>query len=777
MNDQSPRQLAVILFADIVGYTALMEQNEARAAELRQKFRTSIKTHVQESGARLVQFYGDGALLLFRSARQALEISESLQAEMQAYPLVPVRIGLHQGEVTYDGEGAYGSAVNIAARIESLAGQGGILFSEKLYQEVGEGFGYKCTPMGSFQFKNVKEPMALYALAVEGFPRPNPAALQSEKAQRHEENRLAVLPFANMSSDPENEYFSDGITEEIINALARIENLKVTSRTSSFYFKDKSLPLKEVAEQLGVSVILEGSVRVAGNTIRITAQLIEAREDFHFWSQTWDRKLENIFEIQDEISLEIADKLREQFGHMEFGDHLVPKQTESLDAYEYSLKARYHFNKWNPEDVKIAIELWEKTIALDPKHTESCVGLADAYGFMATTGFMPYVEAWQKASDYTEKALQLNPRHAGAHYQLANISFFTKADYQEAFQHGQKAVELMPNYPEAQQFMSFLHNLAGDKKKAEEHLQLALDIDPFNQETLFYKAYHHYRNEDFDTALQTLNQCLEHNPKNIPVIVTKLYCLLSMGRPLEALALMEQTPKELVVPGDRLGLTCLAHIMSGNTEKSQPYFTQLLEEAKEPLAFQQHSYLFQAYARLNQPDEAFAWLEKAMKLKSSILLLGYSDPLSDPIKSDPRYSLFWEKLYGRLPSEKQNGKKAPLLDKASSEEFRSLLLKYMTEEEPYLNPQLTLRVLAQQIQIHPNQLSWLLNEKLGQNFNEFINHYRVETFKGLAMDPANSHISLIGLAYESGFNSKTVFNTYFKKEVGMTPKEFLKSRI
>lgn len=588
---------------------------------------------------------------------------------------------------------------------------------------------------------------------------------------------IAVLPFVNMSSDAENEYFSDGITEEIINALARIENLKVTSRTSSFYFKNKQLPLKEVADQLGVSVILEGSVRVAGNMIRITAQLIQAVDDFHFWSETWDRKLENIFEIQDEISLEIADKLREQFGHLEYSDHLVPKQTESLDAYEYSLKARYHFNKWNPEDVKIAIELWEKTIALDPQHTESYVGLADAYGFMATTGFMPYVEAWQKTSDYTEKALQLNPSHAGAHYQLANISFFTKADYQEAFQHGLKAVELMPNYPEAQQFMSFLHNLGGDVKKAEEHLQLALDIDPFNQETLFYKAYHHYRNENFDIALQTLNQCLEHNPKNIPVIITKLYCLLSMGRPMEALTLMEQTPQELIVPGDRLGLTCLAHIMSGNSEMSESYFTQLLEEAKEPLAFQQHSYLFQVYAHRQQPDKAFAWLEKAMELKSSILLLGYSDPLSDPIKNDSRYPIYWERLYGKIPHEKQSFKKTPLLDEAPAEEFKDLLLKHMSEEEPYLNPQISLRALAQQIQIHPNQLSWLLNEKLGKNFNEFINHYRVETFKTLALDPGNSHISLIGLAYESGFNSKTVFNTYFKKQVGMTPKEFLKSKL
>jgi TolB-like protein len=168
---------------------------------------------------------------------------------------------------------------------------------------------------------------------------------------------IAVLPFVNLSGKDEFEYFSDGITEEIINALARIPQLKVTSRTSSFYFKQKSVSIRDIARELGVATILEGSVRMASGTLRITAQLIHAEEDFHFWSEVWDRKLENIFEIQDEISLLIADKLREQYGHLEINDHLVPRKTESLDTWEYAMKARYHFNKWNPADVQEAIGL------------------------------------------------------------------------------------------------------------------------------------------------------------------------------------------------------------------------------------------------------------------------------------------------------------------------------------------------------------------------------------------------------------------------------------
>ncbi len=276
-----------------------------------------------------------------------------------------------------------------------------------------------------------------------------------------------------------------------------------------FFLKVNQFHQMKQPKNSGVSVILKGSVRTAGNTVRITAQLIQAEDDFHFWSETWDRKLENIFEIQDEISLLIAEKIREQYGHFEIADHLVDKQTDSLDAYEYSLKAKFLLNKWNPDDVKKAIELWKKALAIDPNHIPSLVGIADAYGFLGVTQNMPYEEAWTKTSEYTNKALELDPNNAPAHYQLANISFFVKADFQESFKHTKKSVELKPNYPEAQQFMAFLHLISGDKKQAWKHLELALEIDPLNQETIFYKAYYHHHSGEFEMALEILDQCMK----------------------------------------------------------------------------------------------------------------------------------------------------------------------------------------------------------------------------------------------------------------------------
>lgn len=588
---------------------------------------------------------------------------------------------------------------------------------------------------------------------------------------------IAVLPFVNMSSDAENEYFSDGITEEIRSALAKIENLKVTSRTSSFFFKGKSVSINEVAEKLGVSVILEGSVRTAGSTVRITAQLIQAEDDFHFWSETWDRKLENIFEIQDEISLLIAEKLREQYGHFEIGEHLVDKQTDSLDAYEYSLKAKFLLNKWNPDDVKEAIELWNKALAIDPNHIPSLTGIADAYGFLGVTQNMPFEEAWTKTAEYTNKALALDPNNAPAHYQLANISFFVQADFQESFKHAKKSVELKPNYPEALQFMAFLHLISGDKKQAWKHLELALEIDPLNQETIFFKAYYHHHSGEFEMALEILDQCIEKNPQNLPALITKCYSLLNINRQDEALAILDQAPEGFVPPGDALGIPCLAHIISKDKTQSDQYFEELLEQAQNPMAFQQHSYLMQAYALKEEYDNAFDWLDKAIAMKSSILFLSFAGPLASNLRKDPRYKVFQAKLYGQLPAKAEEQKvKSALLDDKTATNYSTTLLTYMVEEQPYLSPDLSLRSLAERIQIHPNQLSWLLNDKIGKNFNQFINHYRVEHFKELAVDESNSHISLIGLAYESGFNSKTVFNTYFKKEVEMTPKEWLKTQ-
>ncbi len=584
---------------------------------------------------------------------------------------------------------------------------------------------------------------------------------------------IAVLPFANMSTSDENEYFADGITEEIINALAKVEGLKVTSRTSSFFFKGKNIPISQIGKDLSVSTILEGSIRLSNDTIRITAQLIQAKEDFHFWSETWDRKLVNIFEIQDEISLLIADKLREHFGHFEIKEHLVTKKTTRIDAYEYNLKAKFYANKWNPEDVKKSIELNEKALEIDPNFAEALIGLADSYSFLGTTGFMSFEEAWGKTIQFTNQALALNDKVLGVHYQLSNQAFFVECDYSKSLVEMKKEIAINPNNAEAHQFLSFLYIIASEKQYAMQHLEIAKAINPLSEETQFFIGYFHYMIEDYKKSLDIIDKCLTVNDKNIPAHNVKTLCLLKLKRYDEVLNYFDNIPQEVIVLGEKTGALALAYALKKDKENSDKYLNLLLEQSKGSEGFTADSFLFMLYGALGENDKVFEWVTQALNKNTPLLPLRYADPIVNSIKEDARYSAFQKKIFKTIDSQNEN-KKKELLDRVSIKIYSDRLLTHIQDKEPYLDSNLSLRSLAEQIDIHPNQLSWLLNENIGKNFNEFINHYRLETFKSIAQDPENTNLTIEGLAYDSGFNSKTVFNTYFKKVTGITPKQFLK---
>lgn len=773
MEEKKVRQLAAIMFTDIVGYTAMMQGDERIAATVRAKHRKVFNEQHKIHHGEIVQYYGDGALSVFKSAIEATQCAIDIQTQLQQGDPVPLKVGIHIGDIVFNNTEVYGDGVNLASRIESMAVAGSILLSGKLNDELKNHSHITTHSLGYFALKNIAEPVEIFAVTNEGINVPEPSALQGKQTPKSK--TIAVLPFVNMSASEDNEYFSDGITEEIINALSKIKTLKVTSRTSSFFFKNKNISMRQIGKELNVAVLLEGSVRLAGDRVRITAQLIEAENDFHFWSEMWDRKLENIFEIQDEVSLHIADKLREQFGHFEIQDHLVEKQTENLDAYSYFLKGKFHFNKWNPDDAKKAISYFEKAIALDPKHADSYVRMADCYSFLATTGFMSYEEGWGKATQLTGQALELNDQLPGVYYQQSNLSFFIGFDYKTAFHQMAKAIELNPNFAEAQQFMSFLYVIAGQKEESQQHLDIALSINPLSQETLFFQGYHNYMLGNVEEALEQLNQCLAANPKNIPANATKPLCLLKLGRYDEVIEFLNSIPDEVVVPDDNLGFTAMAYAMKMQEPKASQYIKQLTERANTPEGLSANSYLFLLYGVLGQKDKAFEWIDNAIKNKYSLVMLRFADPLVNPIKDDPRYGEA-QKILFQSDFVEEPKKKKELLSKKETDDYTDRLLTHIKEHQPYLDPELSLRSLAAQIDIHPNQLSWLLNENMGKNFNEFVNHYRVEAFKALSKDPKKAHLTLIGMAYECGFNSKTVFNTYFKKETGLTPKQFLKEQ-
>ena len=346
------RQLSAIMFTDMVGFTALMQDDEHRAKSIRDRHRDTLRQSIEKHRGEIIQFYGDGTLSVFGSAVDAVSSAVAAQQALQQDPSIPVRIGLHIGDIDRDEDGVYGDGVNVAARIEGLSAPGAVMISGKVFDEIKNHPELPATPLGEFDLKNVRRPVRVFAITAPGLVVPDVESMAARTGPP--EKTIAVLPFVNMSADPENEFFSDGISEELINSLTRVEGLQVTARTSSFAFRDKNKDVREIGRRLGVSAVLEGSVRKAGNRVRITAQLIDTRDGYHIFSRVYDRVLEDIFETQDEITLQIVNELRATLPENGEKPSLVQPVTEHSEAYDAYLKGMYFWNQWTPDSARSA---------------------------------------------------------------------------------------------------------------------------------------------------------------------------------------------------------------------------------------------------------------------------------------------------------------------------------------------------------------------------------------------------------------------------------------
>ncbi|MEO5782790.1 MAG: adenylate/guanylate cyclase domain-containing protein, partial [Ginsengibacter sp.] len=307
------RQLAAIMFTDIEGYTAIMQQDEQNAMLIRDRHREIILREHEKFDGRVIQFYGDGTLSIFNSAVQAVQCAVAMQQIFCNQPVVPVRMGIHLGDIIINDEHVFGDGVNVASRIESLGVTGSILISDKVNNELRNHPKIKTVSMGNYHFKNIDKEIEVFAIDDECVVKPIPNTLKGKTQEKNSpvvemapEKSVAVLPFVNMSNDPEQEYFSDGMAEEILNSLSHLKNLKVAGRTSSFQFKGKNIDLREVGQKLGVATVLEGSVRRQLKRLRVTAQLVNVADGFHLWSERYDRDMDDIFAIQDEVALSIT---------------------------------------------------------------------------------------------------------------------------------------------------------------------------------------------------------------------------------------------------------------------------------------------------------------------------------------------------------------------------------------------------------------------------------------------------------------------------------------
>lgn len=641
------RQLAAILFADMTGYTALMQENESLARSKRKRLKEVLESSIDKYNGRILQYYGDGSLSIFPSAVDSIRFSISIQQQLQQEPKVELRMGIHTGDIIIEEDSVFGDGVNLASRIESLAVPGGIFISEKVFDEIKNQEGFRTQDMGYFELKNVKEPVRVFAIANDGIVVPLREEIKGKT--KIPQNRLAVLPFVNMSADPENEYFSDGITEELLNALTRVDGLQVTSRTSAFAFKGRNEDIRSIALQLNVDKVLEGSVRKAGNRVRITSQLINAADGYHIWSETYDRDLTDIFEVQDEISHIISNKLRENLLPVQQEEKQVKTVVENMEAYTCYLKALHYWNKLTPADGKNCIECCEEAIRLEPVYAQPYALAAGSYANLGSTGQMIPEKAFAIAREYAEKSLALNPDLADGYLALASVYLFFDWNWDEAYRSLQKALSLLPGSIGALDLLGYYYIIKGDKQKALEVLQEAEKLDPLSPMILHSLAGKFILNERFDEAVAIADKILSIHPDMRAVIESKGWALGMGGDWAAALPFFEEVHRLTNHPLKGLMGLGYAYAKLGETGKAMDCIRKMEQRQREEPGAIIDADLSAVWFALGDLDKAFYHIGQCVDKRMGPVNYFMEFPVYKGVKSDPRYQQLMDRM--RAPSE------------------------------------------------------------------------------------------------------------------------------
>jgi len=589
---------------------------------------------------------------------------------------------------------------------------------------------------------------------------------------------IAVLPFTNLSSSEESEYFSDGITDEIINALSKIQGLKVIARTSSFAYKNQAIDVRKIGNTLGVESVLEGTVRQYKQQVRILVALVQTSNGAQIWSESFSRSLEDIFALQDEISLLIADKIRENFGHLEIQENLVEVSTQNIDAYELYLKARHQHLRWDGEGIRNSVALYEECIALEPNFSLPYFGLGYSYAMFGCWG---NDRALLDLSENKLKAgFALNPKSDLGYFGKATLYFWGKWDFRQGHEFFQKALELNPACTEAEEGLCELYTAIGYFEEAHKSADNILKINPLSPNHYFTKANIYYLSSHFNEAVKCLEVALKINPqfKHAVVLLQICYVHLKQYEKLDRFlseAPLAERPEEcrvlyaLMHPDEDIGIDVRhvgAQIKQGFGTTIMPWQLLLL-------------------VHLGEKQLALDFLEENIKSRTGQIINFQHTPLLEPLHKEPRFKRLKATVFSarvlppRTLKSVSFGPETTFRELMSPEEAQEVLERLesgMITESWYEDPELSLRKLAERLSIHSNKLSWLINEKTKRNFNEYLNLYRLKAFQRKAQSPQNAHLTLLGMAYESGFNSKSVFNAFFKKETGMTPKAWLKAQ-
>ncbi len=675
-------EIAHVLFLDIVGYSKLsVNEQHARIEELNEIVRLSEQFRKAEGANRILKIpTGDGMALVFyktpeEPAQCAVEISRALKDN----PRLQVRMGIHSGPVSgvvdvNQRTNVAGAGINMAQRVMDCGDAGHILVSRHVAEDLEEYERWRpyLHDIGAFEVKHGAR-VSVTNLYSDEVGNPDlPSKLRAIK-KRHarvrsaavaiglvalaavvaavmiisrrpatsltamREKSIAVLPFVDMSAGKDQEYFSDGISEELLNLLAKIPQLQVTARTSSFAFKGKETGIPEIARILNVAHVLEGSVRKAGNSVRITVQLIKAGTDTHLWSQTYDRKLDDIFAIQDEIAADVVKQLQVTLLGA------APKvRTTDPEAYALYLQAVQLGRQFTAELFKQSDALYRKVLAIDPRYAPAWYGLARNFGNETGQGLLPVKEGFAQAREAAVRALAIDPDYAPAHAQLGWIAMYSDSDLAGAAQHLQRALALDPADASVLTTSVTLLQSLGRLDEALALEEVAVRRDPVSVTTLFNLGYHQRMAGRLDAAIASFRTVLSLSPSNGGAHCQLGIALLLKGDAKGALAEIEQETSEIY---KMIGLPMAYHALGRKADSDAALAALIAKYEKDA-----PSNIASVYAYRGEADQVFHWLDKAVEYGDGGLGEIVTDNLFDKVHDDPRWLAFLRKI-GKAPEQ------------------------------------------------------------------------------------------------------------------------------
>ena len=576
------RKLSAILSADVKGYSLLIADDEAHTIRTLKVYRQIMSDLIRQYSGRVVDSPGDNVLAEFGSAVDAVtcavRIQDKLEKENARYVedrRLRFRIGVNIGDVVQDGDRVYGSGVNVAARIEGLADPGGICISRNTYDHVKDKLDLGFEYLGEHQVKNIKEPVRVYKIILDT---ESTKPIMEEYFELPNKPSIAVLPFTNMSGDPKQEYFSDGLTEQIIGGLCKVSNLFVIARNSSFAYKGKSISVKQIARELGVKYILEGSVQKANNQVRITAQLIDATTDYHIWSDTYDRDLHDIFALQDEITMKLMDTMRIKLTVGEQA-RLWAGMTKSIKAYDTYMQGNECFLKVNQKDNEQARQYFEEAIDIDRKYAHVYAALGNTHILDLAFGWSKsQVKSFEQAEINVEKALALNDSLDLAHG-LRSWIYLIQRQYEKAIEEGKRAIELNPNGAEAHAIFAFTLFSSDETELSIKMLNRAFRLCPIPPPHFYIFLAMAYRNNgEYEKAIELAKKGLRGNPDQLTAYLVLDASYSFLNRTVEA----NKAAEEIMRIHPNFSLEYYANIIPYKNHETKERYVEALRRAGLP---------------------------------------------------------------------------------------------------------------------------------------------------------------------------------------------------